>query len=216
MPIDAHAISGQQGGSSATLTIATTGTSDVILVAIWEGGNDTAGWSVTDTQGHLSFNRRFPTSAATSTNFTIFYATATVALTSDGIKVSGSPGLDWGFEVVAISGANTSTPLDLAATAVGANATNPSVTYSTSNANDTLVGWIYNGSNAANPGVGAGYTPLDNANWSNIGWEAVEYEIVSSSGSQTTGWSGGVGGIPYAEAVEAGAAGPTQKILVIE
>jgi phage tail sheath gpL-like len=201
MPIDAHAISGQQGGSSASLTITTTGTADIIIVAIWEGGSDTAAWAVTDSQGHLSFNRRYPISAGTSTLFTLFYATATATLTSDAIQVSGSPGLDWGFAVIAISGVNTSTPLDLAATAVGSNATNPSVTYNTSNANDMLVGWIYNGFNAANPGLGASYNAIDNANWSNIGWEADEYEVVSSSGSQTTGWSGGVGGFPYAEAV---------------
>jgi len=216
LAIDAHAISGQQGGSSATLTITTTGTSDIILVAIWEGATDTAAWAVADTQGHLSFNRRYPVSSATSTLFTIFYATATAALTSDGIQVSGSPGADWGFAVIAISGVNTSTPLDLAATAVGSNTTNPSVTYSTSNANDMLVGWIYNGSNAANPGLGSGYSPIDNANWSNVGWEADEYRNVSSSGSQSTGWSGGVSGFPYAEAIEAAAASVPNLPLITQ
>lgn len=157
-------------GTSSTATLTTSSTNDVIVVFIV--ANVSAINSVTDTAG-LSWSQRATTTDGSGNWIFEWTAISAGALSSDVITVTPSASTFTTIDAFGISGANTVTPFD---SNVGLPATGaPTLTLSTSNANDFIVaGMITSGTVTA----GGSWTLISGADF-----QGVEYQIVAATQS---------------------------------
>lgn len=175
--------------TSCTVTLTTSKGNDVVMLYVLRV-TGSASYTISDTAG-LTWNvRRVSGSQAA---LTVYYAIATSALSSDTIKASLSSSSET-LQMMAfgVSGANTASPFDPGVSsecmnhgAVPAGGT-VSCSITTTHANDMVIGF---GEEVQAGGLraGSGYTQITSATVSGIG--AVEYSIVTSSGSQTISWT---------------------------
>jgi hypothetical protein len=193
LAVDGHAV-GSYAGDSCTLTTANAGD---IIVAFGYYGNGLV--SMSDTAG-LTWHTILSAQVG-SYYMLIAWAYAPAALSADVITCGGSGG--YTLDAVAISGANTSSPID--SDSPVSSATNPlSVPVAATNA---LI--VHAVSPSSPPAVaGSGWTLLDGGS-SNY-W-ALEYQIVSSAGTYSADWTSGTPSDGIAVAIVSGGGGGSPK-----
>jgi hypothetical protein len=150
------------GTTSASAALTTTNANDVIYVIVGTCSN--AG-TISVTATGLTFTSRGSTTATggalvcTNVEIQSFYATTTSTLSALSITASVPTATDTIIHVFGISGADTSSPFDsnvsIPATATGT--TSPSVTISTSQANDFIIGGEVDTGNVVGS-AGTGFT----------------------------------------------------------
>ena len=146
--------------ASTTVTLTTTGTSDVILVGIeiLNSGSQTVS-TVTDSSS-LAYASRAAVSFSTNVRVETWYATTTSAQPSDVITVTLSGMTDFVIVAFAVSGTDASSPFDPGVssppTATGTSTT-PATTITTTYPDDFILGFV---AAQSNPTVtqGAGFT----------------------------------------------------------
>jgi hypothetical protein len=164
-------------GTSLNATITTTLPNDIICVCCQTNGGPLTGVSST-ALGAFTFGGR---GGGAPFYQEFWYAVSSGTLSADTVTVNATSNAYIVFDVFAISGANTSTPLD---GSVVTGSTAP-LSITTTNANDIIVGSfrMSTGSDA----VGAGFTIISAA--SNLDYILTEYQIVSAT---QTGLSVGI------------------------
>lgn len=173
----------QQGsGTSATITISTTNSNDIIIVDF----TDSVLFSTAaPTSANLTFSNRIAYTGAASQTLLRYYAVASSPLTSEVITIGT---LNNGFSrgtAFAVSGADTASPFDTGSTQTG-DADPISITTSTAN---TMVIGYYTCNTPTSPG--SGYTTINSAA---SDFAISEYRVVSSANTYSvTIGTGGVG-----------------------
>ena len=172
---DGSVFKGGNAVSSATTGNLNTGnTNDVIYVIVSILGSNAVS-SVTNSGTALTWNKRAAVSDGSNERVETWYAISSARFTGQTITVSF--GVSTTFTIIAfgITGANTASPFDAnsatPATGTGS-ATTQSVTVSTSNSNDYLIGAIAvkpASGNAPNPTVGTGFSKIQSNHQGNIG-----------------------------------------------
>jgi hypothetical protein len=178
--------------NSVSASLTTSNSNDVIVLSAGTSSSSTSVSSVSDTGGH-TWTHRSTETGSTTVEMEEWYTTASSPLSSDSITVTWSASGDNTFEAFGISGANTAGPFDtnggLPAKTTGTGGS-PSVSVSTSNANDMVFGLLVNEHTSANichtETVGSGFTDTGAAqscaSGSNTSQNSdQEYEIVSST-----------------------------------
>ena len=145
--------------TSCTLSVSTSHTNDVIYVSITDstGGNILS--SISDSAG-LAWTQRQTISSSGNYDIYTYYAIATSTLSSDTITVNSNPGFHSTTNLrlmeIGAAGANTASPFDphltTAPTATGTNAA-PSVTFTTTNADDLIIGTVADASHTITAGA---------------------------------------------------------------
>ncbi len=205
--------------TTCALTLTTFSTNDVIYVGISDsaGGNKLTG--VSDTSGLAWTQRKYASS--TSIDVYAYYAVAASILPSDSITATTSAATTIRLIAIAISKANTASPFDpnltTAPTGSGTSSNPATVTFSTFNANDMIIGTMMEGS-TQNPTGAAGYTSITCC--SGGVYAALEYQAVTAAGSYTPSFTLGANDAwaEIGDAVQGGTAAPTpnpfqQKIV---
>jgi hypothetical protein len=170
---------GANSGSSNTLTspsLSTTFCNDLVVVL---AGNDANGVStVVDTQGHLTFTKHVAEGG--SSDMEIWTAPLSGApLTGDTITVTWFGGVTFiNMAVVAFSGYKTSAPFDPNA-AIPNISTTGACSWTTTNANDILIGRSFTNSNTPDAGWSLIHTATNSFFFG-------EYKSVSATQSGTT------------------------------
>ena len=175
--------------TSGSLTTATP--NDVIIVEAGTSLTTTTVSSVHDAQNHTWTHRGTETGSG-NTEEEEWYTIAATPLTSDSITVTWSAAGDNTMSAFGISGANLAAPFDthagLPAVAAGTNTT-PTVSVSTSNANDFIFGMVANEHTSTN----ACHTETDETGYADTNAQVCalgssttqnndqEYDIVSSA-----------------------------------
>ncbi len=144
------AIDGSTGAgtetNSVSASLTTTNANDVIVLFTGTSTSSTTVSSIKDAGGHAWTHRQTKTGSP-SVEEEEWYTVASSPLSADSITVTWSATGDNVFTAFGVSGANLVTPFDpngsLAATATGTTAS-PSVSVTTSNANDLIVGMLAN------------------------------------------------------------------------
>lgn len=146
LAIDGTAVGSASSSTSMTATLTTANSNDVIYLVI--GVPDTAqSFTVTDSASLTWTHRDTKTSGSgtSGTEISTWYAIASSPLSSDVVTVTWSTAFNAAMMVFGISGADTSAPFDsnsaIPATSAGST-TAPSVSISTSNANDMILGLV--------------------------------------------------------------------------
>lgn len=149
-------------GTTASATLTTTGTSDLVyvVVGILNAGSQTVS-SVSDTSS-LSFARRSGVSYGTNVRIETWYAAATSALSSDVVTVALSGPADAVVMAMGVSGTDPTSPFDpaLASPAYSSGTgTAASASLTTSNPNDLIIGAVVAQNNPA-ISTGGGFTAV--------------------------------------------------------
>lgn len=177
--------------SSVSASLTTSSSNDVIILSAGTSSPAASVSSIVDSAS-LAWTHRATETGPTSVEMEEWYAVASSPLTSDSITVSWSGSGDNTFEAFAISGADISSPFDpnpaLPAVATGTG-NNPSVTISTSNANDIVFGLLANEHQSAfchTETTGGGFTDTGAAQSCALGSGSSqnsdqEYRIVTST-----------------------------------
>jgi hypothetical protein len=169
---------GNNVGGTVTYTLNTSQSNDIVIVA--SNSNST---NITGITGPgLSFTRRSRVAGSNTTDE--WYAVASSPLSSASIVITyGSSGQYYSAAVFAISGANTSTIWDSngGIPVTGATAADP--TFSTTNANDIVIGYLCFSGSTPSPTAGSGWTQIAAPSG---GYFLVQYQIFSSPQSGTT------------------------------
>ncbi|HUI01268.1 MAG TPA: hypothetical protein VLX56_06530, partial [Nitrososphaerales archaeon] len=177
--------------SSVSASLTTTNSNDVIILSAGTSSSSATVSSVSDTGGH-SWTHRASESGNPSVEVEEWYTTASSPLSSDSITVTWSGAGDNTFSAFGISGVNTASPFDsngaLPAKSTGTSTT-PSVTVSTSNANDMVFGLLANEHTSAavchTETDGTGFTDTGATQCATGGSASQnndqEYEVVSST-----------------------------------
>jgi hypothetical protein len=169
--------SGSTTVTSGSATLTTTDNEDVIM-AIVVGATSTT-YSVSDGSG-LTWNQRKCMSTS-SYEICEFYTMAPNALSSDKITASASAATKLRLEVFGVSGASTTSPFDslsgIPATNSGSG-TSPSVSISTANPNDMIIG-VFVGNGSPTITIGSGFSAIVNSR-GNTPFLSAEYQIVTS------------------------------------
>jgi len=188
MALDGDVVGYDKTGSTPSVSLTTSNTNDVIIVLVSTSVTSGLPPTVTSISSpHVSWKSSARgTGGDGTTDFEEWYGIASSALSSETITVhlSGSPADDSTIIAFGISGANTASPFDshsgLPAWASGSGGS-PSVSISTSNANDFIFGAEVRGCPSAN---GAHYSALVSdscgANYADV---YAEYQTVSSAKS---------------------------------
>ncbi len=220
-----HTSTGGGTAASGTASITTVNANDVIVVVItnFSGGGQTITGVTDNGSAGLTFTKR--ASGLGEFDTELWYAISPSALTAESIKVTLSSATYLAFTVFGVSGANTVTPFDpnVSLPAVGAFGTstaNPSVTASTTNANDFIIaiGTIYH--NTVVTSSWSGFTEIGSIltygpvpATTNGGQLDVGYEVVSSAQSSVTfnpvTWSSAVYSVLAIDAIQEAAGVPT-------
>lgn len=185
--LDGHIISAAGKGTSFSVTLTTTNTNDVIYVIFAVAGAPTVGAPAAT---GLTFYSR---GSRTSANGAIYayYAIAASALTAVTISVTSSTSEYGELMAFGIAGANTASPFDGSAATSTGTSSPASVTFSTSLANEFVIGglFVYGTANANT--ITAGNTTIDsvNQNGATKMGGADEYATPTSSGSQTLSYT---------------------------
>ncbi|HZW55755.1 MAG TPA: hypothetical protein VFF30_05650, partial [Nitrososphaerales archaeon] len=167
---------------TCSTSLSTSKSPDVIVVTAVDQASDTIN-TPTDTAGLTWTLRKSVVNGGLHSYY--WYAIATGSLSSDSISVTASASCVIALTAFGISGANTASPFDsnsgLPASATGSS-TSPSVTISTSNANDMLLG-IPAAVGSATVSAGTGFTQIKTSTSPGTG---DEYEIVSALQSSSS------------------------------
>jgi hypothetical protein len=185
--------------STCSMTLSTSNTNDIIIIALLSNAGSGSITSVTDSAG-LTWHARYACAGA-DRDVCEEWAYSAGTLSSDVIKVTyTSPTGD--LVAFGVSGANTAAPFD-ANTNLSNEAAGPSCSESTSNANDMLITMAANGGNPTFT-LPAGFTKLAAIG---SGFDvALGYEIVSSvqSGAKETwSWTSTAAGEVLCDAIQA-------------
>jgi len=175
--------------ASASLRLTTSGTSDLVYIAvcILNSGSQTVS-SVSDTSS-LSYSRRQFAALGANVRIESWYATSTSALTADLITVTLSGAADFDVIAMGVSGTDTASPFDpnlsSPPTGTGTSAT-ASTTITTTFPNDFLIGAVVT-QNHPSLTAGAGFTLVTtHANAANTVGGGVEDQPVTSTQSGST------------------------------
>ena len=216
--LDGHA-EAQPGNCNSTCTVTpltTTSANDVIYLAFGSATAPTTNPPTVTDGASLTWTPRANVQIAGAYLFT-WYAIAASPLSSDLITVTANDaGGAASLFAFGISGANTATPFDPHGgipAADGTVATTPyNLAITTTNANDFIIG-VVDGSSATSYTANAPNTQIDM--YSTVPYAAVEYDIVSSAGTQTVSWAGANAGTAMiADAVQLLGASTTSVICV--
>lgn len=204
---------GSSHSATCSVTLTTSNSNDIII-AFANGecaGPVTLG---TPTGSGLSFTLR---KSGVALSLGEWWALATSALSSETITITesstlcGGPPITTSFVVWGIAGANTVTPFDpnmglpSQNTGIGASG---SVSVSTSNANDMILGMVGGGANIGGGSAGPGFTIIKSDSLANA---ASEYEVVSSTQSALSvsiNFGGNTAWEMFGDAVQAAPAPP--------
>ncbi|MDE1768167.1 MAG: hypothetical protein KGH62_02260, partial [Candidatus Micrarchaeota archaeon] len=210
---DGYAGSAFTGGSSDSVTLTTSNSPDVIVVFTGlevpsSNGASLTVSSISDTAGltwHKRSSNTFQGTSYPASNEDIegWYAISNSKLTSDQITVtlSGSAVDDWAIMAFGVSGVNTNSPWDLNAGLPTTSTKTGTVSISTNNANDMLLGLVGttdgNGC-GSNPWSASGSNTLIGTvgtNGGNYWWSSgAAYQIVNSiQQSASIGMTAGCG-----------------------
>ena len=164
--------------SSVSLTLSTTQSNEIVMVyAIVKSATLT---SVSDTDS-LSWHQRYTTSSTYE-----WYALAPSALSSDAIKVtfSTTPASEQvvAFSLYGVDSSSFDPGSGVPASSTGSSSS-PSVTFSTSNGDDLVIGYMSNNHAATVVTYPSGYIPITTA--TSNGWEYLAYYDFSSAQSGT-------------------------------
>ena len=188
MALDGDVVGYDKTGSTPSVSLTTSNAGDVIIVLVSTSVSSGSPPKVSSISSpHVSWKSSARgTGGDGTTDYEEWYGIASSALSSETITVhlSGSPADDSTIVAFGISGANTASPFDshsgLPAWASGSGGS-PSVSISTSNANDFIFGVEVRGCPSAN---GAHYSTIASdgcsANYTDV---YAEYQIVSSAKS---------------------------------
>jgi len=188
MALDGDVVGYDKTGSTPSVSLTTSNAGDVIIVLVSTSVSSGSPPKVSSISSpHVSWKSSARgTGGDGITDYEEWYGIASSALSSETITVhlSGSPADDSTIVAFGISGANTASPFDshsgLPAWASGSGGS-PSVSISTSNANDFIFGVEVRGCPSAN---GAHYSTIASdgcsANYTDV---YAEYQIVSSAKS---------------------------------
>ncbi len=190
LSIGTTASQGQSGTSQHVTGFSTAKSPALLLVAVFGGssGYTTSEYTVSDTAGLTWTNQITPQSSAQE--FDLYYAFSPSGVSNDTITVTNNGGgsSSWGFLVLEIDGAATSSVFD-PATAGFNLASVPAPSCTTSNAEDMILVF------ASDPAGGTATASFTNSYteavsttaWSNIcAYAGIAYLIVSSAGNQTS------------------------------
>ena len=170
------------GASSCTVTLTTANGNDLVYLMVSDSGGGNSLTSLSDNAG-LTFKLRASVTAGSYDIYT-YYAVAPTVLSSDTITAQFSASANLRFVGLAIEGANTVSPFDpnlsTVPTATGTNAA-PTVTFTTTNAKDLVLGTTKGATSPITAGA-SGYTDIICCTSQ---YAALQYKIVSSTGSQT-------------------------------
>ncbi len=195
--LDGSASANSGGGTTISIGLTTTKTNDLLYVTVTIGGGSTV--SSVASSPSLTWTRRLSLAFSTNRHLDAWYAvwtgsgTNTITVTLSG--ASNAAGVAFG-----ISGANTVSPFDsnaaIPGSATGTAGTSASVSISTSNPSDFLIGAL---GLQGNPGVmtGTGFTLIltqtAGTTGANIQTDSVESQIVTATQSNLAvgySWSG--------------------------
>ncbi|MGH9918420.1 MAG: hypothetical protein ACRD6W_06070, partial [Nitrososphaerales archaeon] len=196
--------------TSCSTTLSTGYSDDVIFVSVTDsfGTNDLT--SLSDSAG-LTWTLRQSLTGSSNYDIYTYYAIAQSSLSSDSITAQfngGSHGSAPNDRIMAIgiSGANTASPFDpnlgTAPTHTGTNAA-PTVTFTTTNAKDLIIGTVADTSDTITAGA-SGYTAILCCTTQD---SALQYKVVSATGSQTPSFTAS-GSIAWGEIGDAIQAAP--------
>lgn len=200
LSIDGTPNANSLSGTSLTVTLTTTLSSDLIIIDVLTNAGPISTVS-SPTLG--SFQLRATSGGASGNDLERWYAVASGPLTSEVITISQTGS---GFMAAcgyAINGANTSSPWQVASVTSAAFPSDPlSITLTGA----AMIVGCYRMNSTASPTAGSGYTLLSGANF-----HISEYAIEASSGAYsvtlTTGAGDSNGGIIDAVVAASGAAG---------
>ena len=206
--------------SSCAVSITTTHTNDLVYMSVSDSAGGLSVSSVSDTAG-LSWNlRQSIISGGNGYDIWTYYAVSANVLNSDSVTVNLSGGSgNMRMAVIGAAGVNLSAPFDpnlsTAPTNTGTTAT-PTVTFTTTNANDLIIGTTKDSTSTLTAGA-AGYTALLCCTSVYFGFE---YKVVSATGSNTPSFtaSGGTAWGEIGDALEAApsTATPTNFQLMLK
>jgi hypothetical protein len=194
--LDGHNINTAGNVASLTITITTSHSPDLIILVI---GHDNGVDAISsgyprDTAG-LTWIKRADNTGDSNRGSTMwyYYAISSGTLSSDTITVQFSGTDNTELEVFGVSGANTASPFDSnsglpAVHNDNTGVPNPSVSMSTSNANDMIIGFVlFKSSGTYSVSAGTGFTLIDQGHNSGLSSLLIgsEYMIVSSPQSNT-------------------------------
>jgi hypothetical protein len=193
--------SADSAGSPSSITISTTNPNDIIY-ACETGDYSGLTLGVSDSAG-LTWTARTATTVSSSHGITLecWYAVAANPLASDVVSFTGSGGgyggANYATLVFSVSGVNTAGPFDpnlnYAVTGTGGSGTTASVSITTTNANDMIIG-VVGLPNTVTISAGSGYTLIPGTSTSgNSVASASDYKIVTSAQTPTSvslTWSG--------------------------
>ena len=175
--VDGSAVSGTGSSSPLVLPGLAVTAGDVVIACVATNG----GSGSRSVSSSLTWTLLFEETVGAG--MAVWYAIAGSTLT-DTISLAFTGASYFGGAAFAISGANTSSPID--ADSPVYSGTDPA-TLSTATANTMIVGW-FRQSNTQNPSAGAGFTKLVGANFT-----LLEYKIVSSAQSSLSITDGSAG-----------------------
>jgi len=185
---------GNGGTTSASCTLTTTSTNDIIYVVVTAFGNTASPTINTPTATGLTFNLRKSNLTAASAIIGTYYAVAASAQSAKVISVTTTNTTGVVIIAFGISGANTATPFDanaaIPATTKGTTSA-VSVTFSTSNANDFIIlgvaddsGVVGTKGNIAGAASTLIFSQNETVNFNDTG--SAEYLVVSSTETSQT------------------------------
>lgn len=182
LALDGSASATNLNTTSGTVTLSTTQANDIIYVCVNVNNGTNVVSTVTDSAG-LTYTRR--TRIDTDFDQDTWYAVAPNALSSDTITVTNTAASPrWAICAFGISGASTSSPFDpnssIPQEQQTTAPTQPSITYSTTDANDFIIGFVASG-NGVTYTVNSGFTAI-----ANINLMLVEYQVVSGTVTNAT------------------------------
>jgi hypothetical protein len=193
--IDAHNGGSATSGSSMTITLTTNNPNDVLYLSIISRTSYVTG--VTSTLNSLTWTCREASGSTIALSNARYVSTWYAIQPSSGattITITFNTATTGASVVVfGISGADTSSPFDGNAAYTTGTGTSATVSKTTTNANDLIIGSLALRSSNPTPTVGSGYTLIQTASQTtNTNEVSAEYKTVSSSGSQSAGytWSG--------------------------
>jgi len=211
--LDGTATLGDYGSTSATASLTTTKSPDVIilLVTIYTGSSTVTVNSITS--AHLTFTKRGSVNNAGHESIEEWYAVSTSALSGETIAVAFSGSAYATGTAFGVSGANSASPFDPSkgpTTSTGSAGTAPTITgFSTTNTNDMIISAYGAPGGPDSVAAGTGYSTIYHGHSpQNFGAEYLIVYSVQSSATvgfthNTNYWAG------IADAIAQASGGPT-------
>jgi hypothetical protein len=198
--LDGSASANSGGGSSITMNLTTTNPNDLIYISVVESSSQTVS-SITSNPS-LIWTRRASVPYSSSRHLETWYAVRSLS-GSISITITLSGSTNAAAVAFGVSGADTASPFDGDAVSNSGSGTSASVTKSTSNANDFIIGALgVEGNPSLTPWTG--FTLIRTQTASSSRETSDEYRLLSATGSYSVGysWSGSQSWAMIADAIK--------------